>query len=85
MLVRPLMTNFKVTVKVDYAVSAYIPPIYESSCHLIVLERGGRPLDRHLPIPQSLFPASKIKQTFLSISLASLMAFEYRAVSLHFW
>ena len=79
------MTSFKMTVKADYAVSAYIPPIYKSSCYLIVLEGGGRPLDRHLPTPQSLFPASKIKQTFLSTSLASLMAFEYRAVGPHFW
>ena len=77
--VRPLMTNFKVTVRADVlfrhglTVSAVSPSVYKCSWPLIVSglgrAEGVQPLDQ--------LPASKIKQTFLSINLAPLVAFEF--------
>ena len=42
-----------------------------------ILGWGSQPLDRCLPSSQ--LPVSKIKQTFLSTNLASLLAVEWRA------
>ena len=61
-MVRPLMTNFKITIRVDCAVSAcspmqLSPSVYKSSC-LLMLGMGGRgsqTLDR---IPPSTHPSS---------------------------
>ena len=61
-MVRPPMTNFKIIIRADCAVSAcspmQLPPsVYKSSC-LLMLGMGGRgsqPLDR---IPPSTHPSS---------------------------
>ena len=75
MLVRPPMTNFKMPARADCAVSARnpLPLSIKSLAHWVSLGES-QPLDRSLPSPWLL--ASKIKQTFLSTSLASLLAFE---------
>ena len=82
MLVRPLMTNFKMTIWADCAFSACSPlSIYKSSCWLTKCE-GSQLLDRSLPpIPMLAF---EIKQTFPSTNLASLLTFEWWAARLHF-
>ena len=81
------MTSFKMSVRDDYAISACSP------LHLSIKAlascfswgwRGGEslPLERHLPSlpPTPWWLASKIKQTFLSINLASSLAFQLWAV-----
>ena len=77
-LARSLMTNFKKTIRADgadFACGSLPPPVCKSSCLLVVIE-GNQPLDRS---PSSSPPlrlwASKIKHIFLSIDLASLLAF----------
>ena len=45
---------------------------------------GSRPLNRHLPSPPTPMTASKIKQTFLSTNLASLLVSEQRVARPHF-
>ena len=81
MLVRPLMTNFKVTVRDDYAVSACSSSTKDSvykSFHplLVVGEERGVGLWTHVRHLYAQLPASGIKQTFLSTNLACLLAFE---------
>ena len=91
MLVRPSRTNFKMTVTANYYFYMYPPPFpYKSSCFLMVQggEKGGiglwtglcptppSPLPALHPDSHLWLPASKIKQTFLSTSLDSLLAFE---------
>ena len=78
-LVRPLMTNFKMTVKADCTVLACNPLLLSiKALSLWLLGGKGKfqPLYRH---PPSLlwWLASKIKQTFFSTKMASLMAFEW--------
>ena len=78
-----LMTNFMMTVKADCAISARDPflclqKLLPTDC---VVSRGIWPLDRCLPYP--LVAGSKIKQTFLSTNLASLLAFERWAARPH--
>ena len=84
MLVRPLMTNFKMTVKSDYAISACspLPQPIKALAHGLSLERSW-PSDRYPPPSQ--LPASRIKQIFLSINLASLLASEWQAARPRFW
>ena len=84
MLVRPLMTNFKVTASADGAVSVCRTPpsIYKNSCPLIVsrvvVGLEGRSVFGQEPTLPSTpgLPASETKQAFLPTSLASLLAFE---------
>ena len=87
MLVRPLMTDLKTTVRDDYAISACRPPhpnsVYKPS-HPLLMGVGGVGLwtdvchlphpSCHPPAPQ--LPVSEIKQTFLSTTLPCLLAFE---------
>ena len=82
MLVRPLMTNLKTTLRDDCAVSACSPSptsVYKSS-HLPAWAGSGgcssQPLNRHLPPSPPQLPVSEIKQTFLSSNLACLLTFE---------
>ena len=69
-LVRPQMTNFKMTVRVNRAVSAcsaFLPSIKVLAHWLSVCREpggGNRPLDRSPPSPHCGLSASKIKQTF---------------------
>ena len=81
MLIRPLMTIFKKTVRTDCAVSAYSPLLshIEALAHWLSVGWGGGkswPLDKSLSAPSHALPASLTKQTFLSTNLASLMDFE---------
>ena len=65
MPVRPLMTNFKTTVRAAL-LSAWSPfpqPIKALARGLSVGEEGGRHLGRRLPSTLHLLPGSKIKQT----------------------
>ena len=82
------MTSFKMSVRDDYAISS-CSPLHLSikavaSCFSRGVVGGGEslPLERHLPSlpPTPWWPASKIKQTFLSINLASSLAFQLWAV-----
>ena len=87
MLVRPPMTDFKMTIRVDCAVLhvASPPSVYKSSCSCWLSLTRSQPLDRHVPLIP-LLPlrlASKINQTFLSINLTSLLAFEWQATRPH--
>jgi len=74
MLIRPL-TNFKMTVRADSAVSACsplpLPPDYQCG---VVSPWTGVLLSPHLQLQ-----ASKTRQTFLSTNLASLLAFDWQA------
>ena len=86
-LVRPLMTNLKITVRDDCVVSACSSPHHHSiyKCpHPLLVGRQGEEsafgltpttLSHHHPQLQ----ASGIKQTFLSTNLAYLLAFEQRS------
>ena len=75
MLIRAPMTNFKMPVRADCAVSdCPLLSAYKSSCPQIVGAEGSRPLDMSPPLPR--LPAPEIKQTFLSTNLASLLALE---------
>ena len=80
MLVRTLMTNLKMTVRDDCAflhvAPLPTPTVYRGSHPLLV--KGGHPLDKFCHPPAKLL-ASEIKQTFLSTSLACLLAFEWGA------
>ena len=79
MLIRPLMTVFKMTVRADYAVSACSPLLsyIEALAHWLSVGWGKSwPLDKTLSASPNLLPASLRKQTFLSTNLASLMDFE---------
>ena len=69
-LVRPLMTNLKVTVRADCAVSACSRLLLSiKALAPLAASAGGVGL-----CPQLL--ASEIKQTFLSTNLSCLLAFE---------
>lgn len=83
MLVETLTTNFKITVKSDCAISACssLPQPIKALAHGLSLERS-RPLDRYPPQPVA---SIRIKQTFLSIKLASLLASEWQAARPSFW
>ena len=52
--------------------------IFKSS-HPLLVGVGSWPLDRYLPPSPTQLPAPEIKQTFLSTSLACLLAFEGQA------
>lgn len=85
------MTNVKVPVRADGAVSTCspFPPPIEALAHRLS-GVGGRGWGEEsafgqeptLPLPRML--ASEIKQTLLSTSLASLLAFECQAAGPHF-
>ena len=90
MLVRPQMTEFKMTVRDDGAVSAVGPPIPSPHPPRIKflapwLPKGGESAfgqtsaTLHTSSPASQLLASDIEQTFLSTNLACLLAFEQRA------
>ena len=75
------MTNFKMLVRADCAVSACSPPtpVYKCSYPLIVSRE-----ELTFELVSALFPhphllASKIKQNFLTTRLACLMVFEQQA------
>ena len=89
MLVRPLMTNFKMTVRTDCAGSSCSPFPQPTKALAHWLSElgvvGSQPLGRRsLPL-LPLVAGIKIKQAFFSTNLASLMAFEQRAARSHFW
>ena len=79
MLVRPVMTNFKRTVRADYTVSACspLPQPIKVLAHWLSVE--GVSLWTGVPTQPPWMPASQIKQTLLSTNLVSLLAFERRA------
>ena len=79
MLIWPLMTVFKMTVRADCAVSACSPLLsyIEALAHWLSVGWGKSwPLDKTLSASPNLLPASLRKPTFLSTNLASLMDFE---------
>ena len=76
------MTNFKMTLSTDSAVSKYSPPpcVYESSCSLIVIE-GESTLDRsppchtHSPTPPPVPAGIRNKANFLFHQLCLFIGF----------
>ena len=66
-LVRPLMTNLKMTVRADCAVFLHVPPPPLLSIKALAFVQMAALLCQ--------LPTSKIKQTFLSTNLACLLAF----------
>lgn len=71
-VVRPLMSNFKMTVRGDCDISAWSPSlsVYKSSYLLIVSRVGNPTLDRGPPSPDcpQLLASKEVKQTLLSIT-----------------
>ena len=84
MLVRPLMTNYKRTVRADYTMSACsrLPQPIKVLAHWLSVE--GVSLWTGVPTQPPWMPASQIKQTLLSTKLVSLLAFEQRAARSRF-
>lgn len=82
MLIRPLMTNLKMTVREDLAVSECSPfPLSIKALAYWLAVEGGISLwieSASLPRPP------EIRQTFLSTNLASLLVFEWRVARPHF-
>ena len=86
MLVRPLMTSLKITIRDDCAVSACsspLPTVYKCPHPLLVGREGEESAFGQTPTTLShahpQLQASEIKQTFLSTNLAYLLAFEQRS------
>ena len=85
LLVRPPMTNFKITVRADYTLSACgpLPPTIKSSCLLIVGGRGELASGQvSLCSPSPRLLASQIKQSFHQPGL--FIGF-WAASRSHFW
>ena len=86
-LVRLPVTNFKMTIRADCAVSPWSPCHWSKKvlAHWLLGHRG-REWDFGLAsaLPDTPVTASKIKQTFLSTNFASLLAFERWAARPHF-
>ena len=87
-LLRPPMTNFKMTVRADCAFSAWSPlphPIkYKNSSPWLLVERGvgvGLWTEVH---PPHWLPPCKIKQIFLSANLVSLLLVSSEQLDLNF-
>ena len=80
MLVRPLMTHLKITVRDKCTVSVYSPPplLYIKVLAPLVAGEGGELAFGQMSVtfPYQML-ASEIKQTFLSTNLACLVAFEW--------
>ena len=74
MLVRLPMTDFKITVRADYAVS-----VRSTLLCLGELAFGQPHCVPHHPLPW--LQTSRIDQSFLSTNLASLLAFEQQAAT----
>ena len=85
MLVRPPMINFKMTVRADYVVSACspLPQPIKALALCLWREVGRLGLWTTLHTTPQLH-TSKIKQTFLSTNLASLLAFDQWATGTPF-
>ena len=81
MLVRPPMTNLKMTVRADCAVFAWGPLLFsiKALAHWLPV-RGGVSLWTDVCPPRPQLLASKIKQIFLSTNLACLLVFQQQAV-----
>ena len=84
MPIRPPMTNVKMTVRADCAVSACspLPASIKALAHWLSV--GGVGLWTGLCPSPARLPASEIKQTSLPTNLASLLALEWRAARPHF-
>ena len=80
MLIRPLKTSFKTTLS---AWSPVTQPI-KVFAHWLIVSRRESAFEQISPLLYPQLPATKIKSTFLSTNLASLLAFEQWAVRLHF-
>ena len=84
-MVRPPMTNFKATVRADCAVSVCSPlPLPLKALAHWLSGVGGVELWTGVCPQPSQLPASKIKQTFLSTNLISLLAFGWQAAGPYF-
>ena len=81
MLVRPLMTNLKMTVRDNYAVPACnsLSPTLSVKALTPCLSAFGH-IVHHPLLPVG---ASEVKQAFLSTNLACLLAFDQRAAGPH--
>ena len=83
-LVTSPMTNFKSWLLFLLFLHAVPLSVYKSSCALIIRGWGVVDLWTSICLPDPQLPATKITQTFLSTSLASLMVLEWRAAGSHF-
>ena len=82
-LVRPPMTNLKVTVRTDCAISACSQPptsVYKRSYPPVARGWGEVSLWTDVCPPPAQLPASEIKQTFLPTDLVCLVALGEQAV-----
>ena len=74
------MTSFKMTAGADCAFLHVDPSLCCKGSFPLIVSGGSWPLDTSAPLPPNPeLLASEIKQTFLSINLASLLAFERKA------
>ena len=88
MLVRPLMTNFKVTVGAHCAVSALeLPPSVYKSSRTVVVSGEGSAFGQESALLCSPTTCQHPKQSKLSFppTLPSLLAFELQVAGSHFW
>ena len=82
MLVRPPMTNLKMTIRADSAVSicgSLLTSVYKSSCPQVAGGGGESAFGEMFTTLAPQLSASEIKQTFLTTNLACLLAFGQRA------
>ena len=78
------MSNRKVNVRVEYAVSARSPLLSMKALTTIVASGGELALGQTFILPPWL-PASEIEQSFLATNLACFLAFEQQAAGSHIY
>ena len=85
MLVRPPMTNLKMTVRADCAVFAWGPLLFsiKALAHWLPVGVGESAFGQTSATLPLQLSTSEMKQTFLSTNLACLLAFEQQAARPH--
>ena len=83
-LIRSPMSNRKVNVRVEYAVSARSPLLSMKALTTIVASGGELALGQTFILPPRL-PACEIKKSFLATNLACFLAFEQQTAGSHIY
>ena len=83
-LIRSPMSNRKVNVRVEYAVSARSPLLSMKALTTIVASGGELALGQTFILLPRL-PASEIKKSFLATNLACFLAFEQQVAGSHIY